>query len=73
MAKLYGMKAELETLGAVAKQAPIQRNSRYGKFDSHISPKPDMLNKGKFGRYDKTVLSPENQAKVDAFHARKGK
>lgn len=73
MAKLYTMGDELKTLGAVASNAPVQKNTRYQKYDPAVSAKPDMLGKGKYGRYDKTVLSPSEQASVNAYHASKGK
>lgn len=73
MAKTYGMADELKTLGAVASEAPVQKSTRYQKYDAPVSAKPDMLGKGKYGRYDKTVLTPEQQQSVDAYHASKGK
>lgn len=66
--KSYNMGDELKTLGAVVTAQPTPRTTKYQKYDGPVAVK-----KSNNYTYDGSVLPAKTQAKVDLYHATRGK
>lgn len=69
--KGFGVPNLLGMLG-VNNQPYTTKPAKFAGYDAHVTEKP-TTGRGRMGRFDKSVLSPADQQRVDLYHATKGK